>query len=329
MGDSTASGLHAFQFSTASHPAHERVAAWREVFGRALLSIDITPSSNDAFQASATAYRGASFGLLDVATAAAHQGNSRSLITSDDISFGVVTDAHWQASQLGRDTDLHPGDGLLLSNGEVGSVTLPTECHYRAFCIPRSAIQPLVRDIDALFGRRTPASTPALRMLLTYLELVRTDNAVTTPELEAAFTNHVCDLLALTLGATRDAAELARTRGLRAARLHAIKEDIRRNLSRPNLSVEAMATRHRISDRYVRDLFEKSGSTFTRFLTEQRLTAAHRTLMARIDMPISAIAYSVGFNDISSFNKVFRQQFGCTPSDIRNAARRATGHAAE
>ena len=156
-------------------------------------------------------------------------------------------------------------------------------------------------------------------MLLAYLELVRGDNAVTTPELETAFTNHVCDLLALTLGATRDAAEMAGTRGLRAARLHAIKEDIRRNLGRPNLSVHAMATRHRISDRYVRDLFEKSGSTFTRFLTEQRLAAARRTLMARIDMPISAIAYGVGFSDISSFNKVFRRQFGCTPSDVRNA----------
>jgi AraC-like DNA-binding protein len=328
MGDSRASGLQAFRFSTASYPARERVAAWREVFGRALLNIDITPRSN-AFQASATAYRGASLRLIDVATTPAHQASSRSLIASDDISFGVATDTKWRASQLGRSTDLHPGDGLLLSIGDVGSIEFPSECRYFAFSVPRSAIQPLVRDIDGLFARRTPASSPALRMLLRHLELVRTDNAVTTPELDVAFTNHVCDLLALTLGATRDAAELARTRGLRAARLHAVKEDIRRNLERPNLSVHLLATRHRISDRYVRDLFEKSGSTFTRFLTEQRLTAAHKMLMARTDIPISAIAYSVGFNDISSFNKAFRQQFGCTPSDVRNAARRAGGYAAE
>jgi hypothetical protein len=70
-------------------------------------------------------------------------------------------------------------------------------------------IQPLVRDIDRLFARRTPASSPALTMLLRYLELVRTETMVTTPELEVAFTNHVCDLLALAIGATRDATELA------------------------------------------------------------------------------------------------------------------------
>ncbi len=299
------------------------------MFGRALLKIDITPRSRDAFQANATVYRSASFGLIDVATAAAHQANSRNLIHSDHISFGVVRDAPWRGSQLGRSSDLQPGDGLLMSNGDIGSITFPVDCRYFAFAIPKSAIQPLVRDIDTLFARRTPASNSALRMLCGYLELARSQTAITTPELEVAFTNHVCDLLALTLGATRDAAELARTRGLRAARLHAIKEDIRRNLRRPNLSVPSMATRHSISDRYVRDLFEKSGSTFTRFLTEQRLTAAHKTLMARADIPISAIAYSVGFNDVSSFNKAFRQQFGCTPSDVRNAGRRAGGHAAE
>ena len=30
---------------------------------------------------------------------------------------------------------------------------------------------------------------------------------------------------------------------------------------------------------------------------------------------------AVGFADVSHFNRVFRQRFGCTPSDVRNAAR--------
>jgi AraC-like DNA-binding protein len=326
MSDSRAGGLPVFRFSTASYPAHERVPAWCEVFGRALLKIDITPRSSEAFRASATAYRSSSFGLIDVATTAARQANSRSLIHSDDVCFGVARDAVWHASQLGRSTDLRPGDGLLMNNGDVGSITFPVDCRYFAFAIPRSAIAPLVRDIDALFARRTPASNPALRMLAGYLDLARDQEAITTPELEAAFTNHVCDLLALALGATRDGAELARTRGLRVARLHAIKEDIRRNLSRPNLSVHSIAARHRISDRYVRNLFEETGSTFTRFLMEQRLMAAHKLLSAPIDMPIGAIAYSVGFNDISNFNKAFRQQFACTPRDVRDVSGASKRH---
>src|SRR3977135_827476 len=119
MNEARASSLQVFRFSTNSYQPHERIAAWREVFGRVLLNIDIAPRSKEAFHASATAYRSSTFGLIDVSTAAAHQGNSRSLITSDDVCFGVATNSRWRASQLCRTADLQPGDGLLMNNGEV------------------------------------------------------------------------------------------------------------------------------------------------------------------------------------------------------------------
>jgi AraC-like DNA-binding protein len=99
-----------------------------------------------------------------------------------------------------------------------------------------------------------------------------------------------------------------------------MKEDIRQNLNRPDLSVHSIAARHRVSARYVQKLFEESGSTFTQFVMEERLTAAHKALGAQLDTPINTIAYDLGFNDISNFNRVFRRRFGCTPSDVRKAA---------
>ena len=36
---------------------------------------------------------------------------------------------------------------------------------------------------------------------------------------------------------------------------------------------------------------------------------------------ISAIAFDVGFGDLSSFNRAFRRAFDATPSDIRQLAR--------
>jgi AraC-like DNA-binding protein len=67
-------------------------------------------------------------------------------------------------------------------------------------------------------------------------------------------------------------------------------------------------------------LFEQRGSTFTWFVIVQRLMAAHKVLTARADMPINTIAYDLGFNDISNFNRAFRQRYGCSPSDIRKGA---------
>jgi AraC-like DNA-binding protein len=60
------------------------------------------------------------------------------------------------------------------------------------------------------------------------------------------------------------------------------------------------------------------------FVLMQRLTRAHRMLgdPAFAERSIGAIAYEVGFGDLSYFNRAFRRRFGATPSDVREAARR-------
>jgi AraC-like DNA-binding protein len=37
------------------------------------------------------------------------------------------------------------------------------------------------------------------------------------------------------------------------------------------------------------------------------------------DLTISAIAFGVGFGDLSYFNRTFRRRFGASPSDVRCA----------
>src|SRR3954447_25527808 len=136
MDQASPSGLQAFRFSTASYRPHERVAAWREVFGRTLLQIDIDPVSEEGFQASAQVSCAPNFALLQASTSAVYQSNSKALITSDDVSFGIVNSCRWGVSQLGRTVDLEPGDGALMSNGDVGSIALPGDCRYTVFSVP-------------------------------------------------------------------------------------------------------------------------------------------------------------------------------------------------
>ena len=112
-----------------------------------------------------------------------------------------------------------------------------------------------------------------------------------------------------------------------AARLRSMKDDIRRNCHRHDLSVHTVAARYGVSARYVQRIFEEDGSTFTQYLTEERLTAAYKALRRRVpsNQPVGTIAYECGFADVSHFNRLFRQRFGCTPTDARNAARLRDG----
>jgi transcriptional regulator GlxA family with amidase domain len=119
-------------------------------------------------------------------------------------------------------------------------------------------------------------------------------------------------------------AELAKERGLRAARLRAIKDDITARLGEPGLSLDGVALRHRVSPRYVQKLFETEGTSFSDFVRAGRLARAHRMLRdPRIaHMSISTIAYDCGFGDITAFNRTFRRHYSASPSDVRHSDNR-------
>jgi AraC-like DNA-binding protein len=146
------------------------------------------------------------------------------------------------------------------------------------------------------------------------------------PELRRQAVTHIHDLMALALGATRDAAETAKCRGARAARLRLIKDDIADNIGQADLSLPALAARHQVNPRYLQRLFESEGMKFTDYVLAQRLAFAHRLLSdpRRNRVKISAIAFDAGFGDLSYFNRTFRRHYGKAPSEVRAAA--TSGH---
>ncbi|MCP8899948.1 helix-turn-helix domain-containing protein [Gilvimarinus xylanilyticus] len=59
------------------------------------------------------------------------------------------------------------------------------------------------------------------------------------------------------------------------------------------------------------------GYTFTGYLNKVRLTEAARLLSDGADPSIAEIAYSVGYKNVSYFNKLFKDEYGCTPKAFR------------
>ncbi|UCI05955.1 helix-turn-helix transcriptional regulator [Mesorhizobium sp. B1-1-8] len=134
---------------------------------------------------------------------------------------------------------------------------------------------------------------------------------------------YVHDLVAIAMGAARDAEETVAGRGPRAGRLKAVKADIEKNLANDDVGSEALAKRHQVSPRYIRKLFEGEGTSLSQFVLGRRLSLAHRRLLdPRCDhLTIGSIAFDAGFGDLSTFNHAFRRHFGATPSDVRQSAR--------
>src|SRR5690606_16659941 len=106
--------------------------------------------------------------------------------------------------------------------------------------------------------------------------------------------------------------------GMRAARLELARKDVREQAHDAAFDVHAVARRQGVSARYIQELFEQDGTTFTRVLRETRLALAWRSLSSgAAGQSIAAIAYDCGFTDLSHFNRSFRQLYGATPSQVR------------
>jgi transcriptional regulator GlxA family with amidase domain len=68
-------------------------------------------------------------------------------------------------------------------------------------------------------------------------------------------------------------------------------------------------------------LFKREiGVTPYRFLMQTRIRNAVE-LLRDTRLPVTEIAFSVGFGDLSNFTNFFRREIGCSPSQFRNAAR--------
>jgi AraC-like DNA-binding protein len=191
---------------------------------------------------------------------------------------------------------------------------------------PQARLQELVADVEDLMAKPLHDSA-ALRHLRRYAAIVPgPDDFRACPDLAQPVARTVMDLVVLALGAGGDAAELARVRGLRAARLQQIIAEIRANFSDPAFSTHTLAGKLGVTQRYVQRLLYETGSTFHDRVLELRLQRARAMLTdPRYDrLKVTEIAGACGFNEIPYFNRCFRRRFGDTPSRRRSIAARAS-----
>lgn len=307
-----------FRATTSGLQGKAALDGFREHFGRTILRLEMMPVDGHAL-ACDVAIRA----LPDVAIATGKLSPMRNhhpeALGDDSLVLAVLQQGHAEFHRRGSATTVSAGEAVLTAGEDAGTFTGHTATRLANIRLKRALLATHVVDPYAAVG--VAINGYALRLLLSYADVLG-DAAVTmTPDGRRVITDNIYDLAALTIGGVHDAR--AHLRGVRAARLHRLKADIHKSLAQHDLSITGLAKRHGISGSYARRLFAEAGTSFADFVLEQRLLLAHRHLTdpAQTHRTISAIAYDVGFNDLSYFNRRFRQRYGLTPSDARAAGR--------
>ncbi len=101
-------------------------------------------------------------------------------------------------------------------------------------------------------------------------------------------------------------------------RMIMVTDYIKSNLTSEDLSQQTMADKAGISKDYFSRIFKNvTGMNYSKWLNTIRLEKAIELLLEK-DMSLTQVAMLSGFHSISSFNRVFFEEKGMSPSEYRN-----------
>jgi AraC family transcriptional activator of tynA and feaB len=212
-----------------------------------------------------------------------------------------------------------PGDLVLYQSFSPVSLTVKSDELFDnlAFIVPKSKFSH-VQDAADKFSNLLLTKDKIIHPLASCFELI-TENlhSLSHDEISAIFNAFVA-LVPLSAGFLGGNAKKPAVSSM-SDKLREVLGFIHKKLSDPELSPHQTARELGISTRYIHKLLAHAGTTFSAHVTEERLEHIKSELIAFSGqhLPVSLLAFQWGFNDLSTFNRAFKQRFGCTPSEIR------------
>jgi AraC-like DNA-binding protein len=315
--------MKTLRVTTGAFHGHDGIDAFREIFGREILGIEIDPLDGHPLDINLTLRSLPGLAMAAGTLSPMRNRHTSALLDNDDVVLVVMQSGVGEVSQYGRVATVNEGEAVLTANGAEATFIGRTATRVINLRLSRNLLAPHIADIDDLVARPIPRDNRALQLLVGYATMLNDQAELATSELRHIVASHMHGLAALLLGGKGELG--LHEQGLRAARLRSIKDDIRERIGRHDLTLADVARSQQISESYIRQLLAENGTTFTDFVLAGRLTRAHRMLIdvSYADRSISAVAFEAGFGDLSYFNRTFRRRYGATPSDVRQGARRA------
>jgi AraC-like DNA-binding protein len=295
-----------------------RYAYWREALRNAFVPLEPVPLAGqaDSFNGAINGHR---LGSLKISTIAADGHEVR--LTRKGISdqqgapffVNLLRRGSVQVTQYGEQSTAKAGDVYIVDSAAPWSVTFTEP--FEMFCveIEEDVLRPRL-------GARGRLSAPVLseahnKMLNNYLEMLSNQSTQELLALQDLIFDHCVTLLARTNAGTNSTPASVRDSQMTQQRLLSF---INHNLTDTSLSPDMACEALRISRSYLFKLMAGTGHTFSGYVQRQRLEGCHSSLVNHPRRPISQIAESWGFTELSTFNRAYRKQYGKTPRQSRS-----------
>ena len=306
-------------FSTAAVHPRDRLAYWREEATKAFVRHEFSTKRGRNFSGQINA---GSLGKLQIA---AFQSDPCSIArterclksaTDDDVLLCRQMGGS-SAHQDGRDAGHGPGDVYLLDPRRPFTVKVASTTNGLIFKVPRVEFEARLGNLARYTALPLSPSLPIAALASNFLGTLANRADEVDQSMGAQIVQQALDLVALAFESVGGGvAQLSSTRTTNLARLKSVIET---RLHDPALKPAIAAAAAGISVRYANALLAQEDSSLERFITLRRLLLCREALESpqHLSRTIGEIAYGYGFSDLSHFTRRFKDQFGCTPSEIR------------
>jgi AraC-like DNA-binding protein len=307
--------------SSDAFPARERFDAWRETFALRFARVDATTPDRERFCGVITTCRLDRLCVVENTLSAVTLTRRREQLRdgNDDLALVLCTGRPWAVRSGDVAVVVHAGQAALVHQNLPCTATGEGAVATIGVRIGRAQLRELIGASDPPVLPLFPQDHPGLRLLGIYLRAFLSERRPLPAADAATAERHICELIASVFDPAADIVREGRFGGVKAARMQALAVELERQLADPGLTAGRIGAGLGLSERSVQQLLCEAGTTFSELLRRKRLQRARRLLedSAPQRRTIADIAYGVGFGDLSHFNRVFRQEFGCTPSDLR------------
>ena len=304
----------------------ERFSLWRDLYTDLYGNADMTRLPDRPFSGHSKAALLGDAAVMEFTGTLQNYARTAAHVAADNRDLVMIginrTAGRIQLSQRGREVLLPRRSVSLFMSSEPSRAQHETESSFVGFAIPRARLAELVPNIDDFASSVFAPEMRSVRHLVSFTEWLLASEAHDDPALARHAETSLIDLLALVINAGGDVAEQATKRGLRSARVQEIIHEIGLKFADPAFSAATIGSQMDLSARYVQELLQETGASFTERVMELRLQKA-RAMLAdpRFDrFKIGEIAFTCGFNEASYFNRCFRRRFGASPTQLRGRA---------
>jgi AraC-like DNA-binding protein len=217
--------------------------------------------------------------------------------------------------QLGREAILRPGDYALASTTEPYRLDFDGFYKQVVLVCPQQLLQQYIPDPEYYLCRPMSPESGMPAVLNQFVSSVYSNIDNLKPPMLQRLETQMLDLLVMTLQ-QKSSDNLQGNIDRTHEQLTRVKQFIQKNLHQGELNPRVIANGVGFCLRHLHSLFETEELTLSKYIKIQRLDMARRLLSTSVSS-ITQIAFHVGFNDTSHFNRCFKEHFNITPSQLR------------